>query len=63
MTEKELHRLRRHDLLQLLLAQGREAAQLQGQIDDMTADLIDLHETNSRFIGRMDVKDAQIEML
>lgn len=63
MTEKELHRLRRHDLLQLLLAQGREAAQLQGQIDDMTAELNDLHETNSRFIGRMDDKDAQIEKL
>ena len=28
MTEKQLHKLRRQDLLELLLAQGREAAQL-----------------------------------
>lgn len=63
MTEKELHKLRRHDLLQLLLAQGREAAQLQAQIDDMTAQLETAQETNSRFIGRLDDKDAQIEKL
>ena len=63
MTEKELHKLRRHDLLQLLLAQGREAAQLQAQIDDMTAQLETAQETNSRFIGRLDDKDEQIEAL
>lgn len=63
MTEKELHKLRRHDLLQLLLAQGREAAQLQAQIDEMTAELNNLQEANNRFIGRMDDKDAQIEKL
>ena len=63
MTEKELHKLRRHDLLQLLLAQGREAAQLQTQIDDMTAELETARETNNRFIGRLDDKDAQIGKL
>ncbi len=63
MTEKELHRLRRHDLLQLLLAQGREAAQLQAQIDGMAAEIDNLQGANNRFIGRMDDKDAQIEKL
>lgn len=63
MTEKELHKLRRHDLLQLLLAQGREAAQLQAQIDEMTGELNNLQEANNRFIGRMNDKDAQIEKL
>lgn len=63
MTEKQLHKLRRHDLLQLLLAQGREAAQLRAQLEAMTAELNQLQETNSRFIERMDNKDAQIEKL
>lgn len=63
MTEKELHKLRRHDLLQLLLAQGREAAQLQAQISDMAAELETAQETNSRFISRLDEKDAQIGKL
>lgn len=63
MTEKELHKLRRPALLQLLLAQGREAAQLQKQIEQMAAELEQLRETNQRFIERMDDKDAQIERL
>lgn len=63
MTEKELHKLRRHELLQLLLAQGREAAQLQARIDEMTTELNQLQETNNRFIERMDEKDAQIGKL
>lgn len=63
MTEKELHKLRRHDLLQLLLAQGREAARLQAQMEATAAELNQLKETNSRFIGRMDDKDAQIGKL
>lgn len=63
MTEKELHRLKRHDLLQLLLAQGREAAQLQAQIDDMTAEREDLQDANYRFIERLNDKDVQIGKL
>lgn len=63
MTEKELHKLRRHDLLQLLLAQGREAAQLQTRIDEMTAKLEEVQEMNGRFVGRLDDKDAQIGKL
>lgn len=63
MTEKELHKLRRHDLLQLLLAQGREAAQLRAQVEATTEELNQLQETNSRFIERMDDKDAQIGKL
>ena len=63
MTEKELHKLRRHDLLQLLLAQGREAAQLRTRIEETTAELEQVRETNQRFIERMDEKDAQIGKL
>ena len=63
MTEKQLHKLRRQDLLELLLAQGREAAQLQAQLDETTEQLNALKDTRTRFIGRMDEKDAQIEKL
>lgn len=63
MTEKELHKLRRQDLLQLLLAQGREAAQLQARIEEMSEALEQLQETNTRFIKRMDEKDIQIGKL
>lgn len=63
MTEKQLHKLRRQDLLELLLAQGREAAQLQTKLDEAAARLKDLEETRTRFIERMDEKDDQIEKL
>lgn len=63
MTEKELHRLKRHDLLQLLLAQGREAAQLQARIDEMGAELEELQNANTRFIERLNDKDIQIGKL
>lgn len=63
MTEKQLHKLKRQDLLQLLLAQGREAAQLQEQLDAQTEELKTLQDTKSRFIERLDEKDAQVEKL
>ena len=63
MTEKELHKLRRHDLLQLLLAQGREAAQLQDRIRELTESQGQLQQANDRFIERLDDKDAQIQRL
>lgn len=63
MTEKQLHKLRRQDLLELLLAQGREAAQLQTQLDEAAEKLSALEDTRTRFIERMNEKDAQIEKL
>ena len=63
MTEKQLHKLRRQDLLQLLVAQGKEAAQLQARLDEAAEELKDLQDTRTRFIERMDDKDAQIEKL
>lgn len=63
MTEKQLHKLRRQDLLQLLVAQGKEAAQLQARLDEAAEELKNLQDTRTRFIERMDDKDAQIEKL
>lgn len=63
MTEKQLHKLRRQDLLQLLVAQGKEAAQLQARLDEAAEELKNLQDTRTKFIERMDDKDAQIEKL
>ena len=77
MTEKELHRLRRGDLLHLLVTQGREAAALhqeleeaQTRIDDLEAGLerlkVKLNEKDElieKLKGRLDQKDARIKAL
>ena len=48
MTEKEIHRLRKQDLLQLLLTQGKEAAALQEEIGRLSASLADAESSNER---------------
>ncbi len=63
MTEKELHKLRRQDLLQLLLLQSRESAQQQAVIEELKQDAAQLRESNERLKGKLDEKDSQIERL
>ena len=63
MTEKDLRKLRRHDLLQLLLTQGREAAALQEQLAQMQADIEELQAGNERLKGKLNEKDEQLERL
>ncbi len=63
MTEKELHKLRKQDLLQLLLAQGREAAELQEQIIKLSASLEETEAGNERLKAKLDEKDELIEKL
>ena len=63
MTEKELHKLRKQDLLQLLLAQGREAAELQEQITKLSASLEETEAGNERLKTKLDEKDELIEKL
>ena len=63
MTEKEFHKLRRRDLLQLLVAQGKENLQLQGEFDETSAQLQQMQETNERLKARLNEKDALIDKL
>ena len=63
MTEKEFHKLRRRDLLQLLVAQGRENLQLQAEFDEASAQLQQMQETNERLKARLNEKDALIDKL
>ena len=63
MTEKELHRLRRQDLLQLLLSQSRDVAKLNSDLANLEEETERLRESNERLKDRLDDKDAQIEHL
>lgn len=58
MTEKEFHKLRRRDLLQLLVAQGKENIQLQSESDETKAELAQLQENYERLKKKLDEKDA-----
>lgn len=63
MTEKEMYKLRKQDLLKLLLTQGREAAEQQEKIDSLTASLQEMEMSNDRLKAKLDEKDELIEKL
>nr|WP_296010600.1 hypothetical protein [uncultured Blautia sp.] len=63
MTEKDLHKLRRRDLLQLLLTQGEEAAALQNQLEKTETELKASQEGNERLKEKLNQKDELIEKL
>ena len=63
MTEKELHRLGRKDLLQLMVTQGREALTLQEELDSSHVKNAELDATLTRLKEKLDEKDALIEKL
>lgn len=63
MTEKQLHKLHRQDLLQLLLAQSREVAAEQAEINSQKERIEELEAGNARLIQKLDEKDETIERL
>ncbi|MCI8674701.1 MAG: hypothetical protein HFI89_14655 [Lachnospiraceae bacterium] len=63
MTEKDLRRLRRQDLLQLLVEQSKEAARLQAESEGKSEELAQLNESCERLKGKLDEKDVQLERL
>ena len=63
MTEKELGRLKRPDLLALLVAQGQEAGAVQAQLDETQAALEEAQQLTGRLKEKLDEKDEQIEHL
>lgn len=60
MTSKELHKLSRRELLQLLLAQSEEAEETSRQLKDTAAELELMTANYERLRKRLDMKDAQI---
>jgi len=63
MTEKQLHKLHRQDLLQLLLAQSREVASEQAEINSLRDRVAELEAGNKRLTGKLDERDATVERL
>lgn len=63
MTNKEFSKLRRQDLLQLLLTQGREAKLAEEQIEKLHQQCSEAQQTYVRLVAKLDEKDHQIEKL
>lgn len=63
MTEKELHKLRRQDLLKLLLAQAKEFEQVRQRQEETEETLRQTEGTLERLKARLDEKDAQLAKL
>ena len=63
LTEKELHKLKRQDFLQLLLTQGQEVASLQARLYETTEALDEMTQMSERLKAKLNEKDELIEKL
>lgn len=63
MTERELHKLRRQDLLELLLTQSREAARMQAEYEKLKSAYEERESSYNRLKEKLNEKDQQIEKL
>ena len=63
MTEKELRRLGRQDLLQLLLAQSKEVSRQRALIEELKHDITEEQELTERLKAKLDEKDETIAHL
>ena len=63
VTEKELHRLSRQDLLQLLLAQSKEVSRQKNVIEEMKTNAAQDLELTERLKGKLDEKDETFDRL
>ena len=60
MTGKELHKLRRQDLLQLLVTQSKENLALREELEKTNTDLTQSMDTTERLMVKLNDKDALI---
>lgn len=58
MTGRDLQKLRRQELLQLLLEQSREVARLQAEHEKTNRQMRQLEESNERLGAKVEEKDA-----
>ena len=63
MTDKELRKLYRHDLLELLVEQSREASRLNAALQEREEELREALEGSGRLKDKLDGKDELIEKL
>ena len=60
MGNKELRRLKRRDLLQMLLAQCEETERLQKELDETRTEFETLQEGYERLKKKLDIKDERL---
>lgn len=60
MGNKELRRLKRRDLLQMLLTQCEETERVQKELDSITIELENLQEGYERLKRKLDIKDERL---
>ncbi len=60
MAERVLRKLKRRDLLQMLLAQCEETERLQKELDETTAEYAALQEGYERLKDKLNVKDERL---
>lgn len=63
MTEKELHKLSREDLLRLLLTQSREIDRQRSQMEASDAECAELRASLEELKDKLIEKDEQIEQI
>lgn len=63
MTDKEMRKLSRRELLQLLLAQVRETEELKQTLTEREEQLTELRENYEKLRKRLDQKDEKIQEL
>lgn len=60
MADRELKRLRRRELLQMLLVQCEETEKYTKEAQELRAELNDLTERYERLIGKLNIKDERL---
>ena len=60
MAERELRRLKRRDLLEMLLVQCEETERLQKETDEMKRQLADILESYERLKIKLNIKDERL---
>ena len=63
MTGKELQKLKREELLQLLLEQSREIARLQTECEEKDNELLCFEQNNDRLQAKLEEKEVLIHKL
>ena len=63
MTENDLHRMRRRDLLELLLEQAKENADMQEKVQRAETTRAEVELNNEKLKLKLDEKDMQLENL
>lgn len=61
MAERELKRLKRRELLQMLIIQCEETERMQKETDEMRAKMSEIMESYERLKKKLDVKDERLD--